>query len=199
MATHSSNISLFVEGAPISIPGLAAFLSSASGNDSATLVATAQAQYNITVDGLDVSGPLGPNSTYTVQLPATNTFRNFSAIAKVLPSSDWFVGVSNFDLCGHHHWEENGTIPLTVYDAGVKTSTLAFNDSGLASSTPEAVSVLPITFNVAPAYISFRLVYVAPAAPEEAPAPESNGAFAPIAASAYMLATLLATLVLAMF
>jgi hypothetical protein len=46
----------------------------------------------------------------------------------IAPSPDWFVGVSNFDLCENGEWITNRSIDLYPYDAGT--------DSGVNYTSP---------------------------------------------------------------
>ena len=46
----------------------------------------------------------------------------------VIPSPDWFVGVTNVSLCQNNVWVSELTVPLSLYDAGT--------DNGLTFTSP---------------------------------------------------------------
>ena len=49
-------------------------------------------------------------------------------MVKIIPSPDWFVGISSFDLCQRKRWKKYVEVDLYPLDAGT--------DNGLAFSSP---------------------------------------------------------------
>ncbi|CAG5128046.1 unnamed protein product [Candidula unifasciata] len=56
-----------------------------------------------------------------------------SFMMKIIPSPDWFIGVSNLDLCARGRWKTSLRMDLHPYDAGT--------DQGLTFSSPNWPSV----------------------------------------------------------
>ena len=49
-------------------------------------------------------------------------------MTRIVPSPDWFVGVTNLSLCQNNTWVSKITVPLSLYDAGT--------DNGLTFTSP---------------------------------------------------------------
>ncbi|XP_030046932.1 spondin-2 [Microcaecilia unicolor] len=56
-----------------------------------------------------------------------------SFMVQIVPSPDWFVGISSLNLCEGDHWKEQVTLDLYPYDAGT--------DSGFTFSSPNFATI----------------------------------------------------------
>ena len=51
-----------------------------------------------------------------------------SCLTAIVPSPDWFIGLSNIDLCHEGHWQDTVRIEVSPMDAGT--------DNGLTFTSP---------------------------------------------------------------
>eukprot|EP00898_Chlorokybus_atmophyticus_P001595 jgi/Chlat1/2436/Chrsp17S02683 len=151
--SHNLSIQLFVPGEP-AIPPVAAWLSSPGGDNVTSLKDAATALAGTAINGAVISDTgVAAEGSYPVSLTFTSNFSLFSVAAKMLPSSDWFVGLANQELCQNGFWVLTTTVDLPAYDAGVLNSTLDFNDPGTPLASPANVTTLGVNLPVTPAYV----------------------------------------------
>lgn len=72
-----------------------------------------------------IRGGLGKSGTHFI---TDGRHTKVSFMVKIIPSPDWFVGISSFDLCQRKRWKKYVEVDLYPLDAGI--------DNGLAFSSP---------------------------------------------------------------
>ena len=59
----------------------------------------------------------------SLQFEISADYSKVTLVSMIAPSPDWFVGVSNFDLCENGNWVSNKWVDLYAYDAGTDSGT----------------------------------------------------------------------------
>ncbi|KAJ7352967.1 hypothetical protein OS493_032906 [Desmophyllum pertusum] len=72
---------------------------------------------------------------------ATADYYMVSAIAMMVPSPDWFVGVAGVNLCDNGMWKENETAMSQPWDAGTKNGSM-FDMGNAATNPPGYITVI---------------------------------------------------------
>ena len=68
---------------------------------------------------------INANATSTLLVRASQQNDQLSLLASVASSSDWFVGVKNFDLYTTDGWVTSVDVPVVLYDAGTRDGSLS--------------------------------------------------------------------------
>ncbi len=82
--------------------------------------------------------------TSTGQLQVSGDFSRVSFGSMIAPSPDWFIGVSNLDLCEAGAFVTQKSVDAVVYDAGTKEG--AAFDYGFPETNPRAPIGYALTF-----------------------------------------------------
>lgn len=61
-----------------------------------------------------------------------------SAVVRMIPSPDWFVGIHNVNLCQDGHWIDEVTFDLYPWDAGTDEA-FSFTSPNYANEIPEPI------------------------------------------------------------
>ncbi|CAB3222600.1 unnamed protein product [Arctia plantaginis] len=134
---------------------------------------------------IKATAPPRPNMSTVTNFRVTRRHHLVSLVMALLPSPDWFLGVSNMELCDAttNMWAENITFNLYPLDAGTDSG-LTFESPNDETSPPQTITSADIAPNRAPkedtrpyARLLFHLVrtYSNLDCSEEHPATEETG------------------------
>ncbi|CAF4894191.1 unnamed protein product [Pieris macdunnoughi] len=95
------------------------------------------------------SGRSKPNMVTTTSFRVTRQHHRVSLVTAILPSPDWFLGVSNMELCDAvtRKWAPNLTLNLYPLDAGTDSGT-TFEASNDDTMPPQPISSAPINKDI---------------------------------------------------
>uniref|UniRef100_A0A8C4RAR9 Spondin domain-containing protein n=1 Tax=Eptatretus burgeri TaxID=7764 RepID=A0A8C4RAR9_EPTBU len=136
---HSANFSLWTEGS-IASPALRAF-----AEEGEYVALQAMVETGIST-GLTFDWFLGPAipsglGTSSAAFKVTAQYSQVSALVRLVPSPDWFIGVHSINLCSpkDHAWIAQLQQDLLLWDAGTDSG-FTFSSPNFASNPPESVS-----------------------------------------------------------
>uniref|UniRef100_UPI00358E1EEB spondin-2-like n=1 Tax=Myxine glutinosa TaxID=7769 RepID=UPI00358E1EEB len=136
---HSANFSLWTKGS-VASPALRAFAEEGEYEALQTMVETG------IKTGLASDWFLGPAipsglGTSSATFKVTAQYSQVSALVRLVPSPDWFVGVESMDLRSpeDHRWVAQLQQDLLPWDAGTDSG-FTFSSPNFASNPPESVS-----------------------------------------------------------
>jgi len=122
--THDGSASLFTEGETVT-EGVRKFVETGDSLDLETEIEGKLSEDDDNVNILPVTKGEGSRQS---KIFVTGSHNRVSCMTAVIPSPDWFVGVTNVSLCQNNVWVSELTVPLSLYDAGT--------DNGLTFTSP---------------------------------------------------------------
>lgn len=84
-------------------------------------------------------------SRTTLDIAFTDDFSRLSFASMIAPSPDWFVGVSNYNLCLQNRWIESVSLDLYAQDAGTDDGD-SFNSADLNAKPKKVIQILESSF-----------------------------------------------------
>jgi hypothetical protein len=144
--THSGNISFWKEGdiASIGVENMAETGNKTELINEVTAAINAGNAYSLLSGGSINPSP----GSVSLQFDITSDYPKVTLVSMVAPSPDWFIGVSNLDLCENGEWIVSRTIDLFAYDAGTDSGP-NYTSSNQDTNPKENIAVLTTgVFNV---------------------------------------------------